>query len=340
MRVIAYASRGLSRSESRYPAHKLEFLALKWSVTEKFHDYLYGANFTVVTDSNPRTYILTSAKLDATSHRWLAALSTYSFKLLYHAGRQNYDADALSRRPHPSSLDDSQSLKDQSLIQQFLSRHVNEGGDMKEVSSTVVQAICESSLANDSSPKGTLAESLSMSVSRIPDSYCSEDLHGLPDLPALSPSDLRDRQLADPTIRKVVQQLETGEKVVPTLRKELLELPLLLREMSRLELRDGILYRKRQEDGHTTLQLVLPPTLRPLVLTSLHNNMGHMGIERALDLVRQRFFWPRMSSDVERKIHTCDWCVRRKAMPERAAPLVNIKTTRPLELLCMDFLSL
>ncbi len=57
LRVIAYASRGLSASESRYPAHKLEFLALKWSVTEKFHDYLYGSSFTVITDNNPLTYI-------------------------------------------------------------------------------------------------------------------------------------------------------------------------------------------------------------------------------------------------------------------------------------------
>lgn len=80
LRVIAYASRGLSASESRCPAHKLEFLALQ-SVTEKFHDYLYGGDFTIVTDNNPLTYILTSAKLDAASHRWLATLSTFSFKL-------------------------------------------------------------------------------------------------------------------------------------------------------------------------------------------------------------------------------------------------------------------
>ncbi len=111
LRVIAFASRGLSHSESRYPAHKLEFLALKWSVTEKFHDFLYGGQFTVVTDSNPLTYILTSAKLDATSYRWLASLSNFSFKLQYRAGKQNLDADALSRRPHDDSWDDSQSQK-------------------------------------------------------------------------------------------------------------------------------------------------------------------------------------------------------------------------------------
>ena len=44
--------------------------------------------------------------------------------------------------------------------------------------------------------------------------------------------------------------------------------------------------------------------------------------------------------DAERKVRTCGRCVRRKARPERAAPLVNINTTRPLELLCMDYLSL
>ena len=45
--VIAYASRSLSKAESHYPAHKLEFLALKWEVVEKFHEYLYGSTFDV-----------------------------------------------------------------------------------------------------------------------------------------------------------------------------------------------------------------------------------------------------------------------------------------------------
>ena len=48
-RVIAYTSRGLRASEKHYPAHKLEFLCLKWAVTDKFHDYLYGNQFTVFT---------------------------------------------------------------------------------------------------------------------------------------------------------------------------------------------------------------------------------------------------------------------------------------------------
>ena len=46
-RVVAYASRGLRANECNYPAHKLEFLALKWAVCDKFHDYLYGNKFMV-----------------------------------------------------------------------------------------------------------------------------------------------------------------------------------------------------------------------------------------------------------------------------------------------------
>lgn len=68
--------------------------------------------------------------------------------------------------------------------------------------------------------------------------------------------------------------------------------------------------------------------------------MGHVGVEWTVDLVRARFYWPKMYTAVEKLIKTCEQCVRRKTLPERAAPLVNIKTCRPLELLCIDFLSL
>ena len=77
--VIAYASQTLSKSKKNYYAHKLEFLALKWSVTERFHEYLYGVHFEVYMDNNLLTYILTTARLDATGQRWVASLANYNF---------------------------------------------------------------------------------------------------------------------------------------------------------------------------------------------------------------------------------------------------------------------
>jgi len=85
-RVISYASRTLTPAERNYHLHsgKLEFLALKWAVTERFHDYLcYGPPFTVYTDNNPLTYVMTSAKLNATGLRWVHDLANYQFVIKY-----------------------------------------------------------------------------------------------------------------------------------------------------------------------------------------------------------------------------------------------------------------
>ncbi len=102
--MIGYASWRLNVSESHYPAHKLKFLALKWAVSDKFRDYLYGNRFTVFTDNNPLTYILTSAKHNATGHRWLAALSVFGFNIQYPSGHANIDPDTLSRQLNPAGV--------------------------------------------------------------------------------------------------------------------------------------------------------------------------------------------------------------------------------------------
>lgn len=60
-----------SQSEKNYHLHsgRLEFLALKWAICEKFRDYLIGSSCTVYTDNNPLTYVLSTAKLNATGCR-------------------------------------------------------------------------------------------------------------------------------------------------------------------------------------------------------------------------------------------------------------------------------
>ena len=101
---IAFTSHSLNNAKVNYPAHKLEFLALKWAVMTKFHEYLYGNEFTVHTDNNPLTYILSIAKLDAIGQWWVATLTVYHFQLVYKLGKFNQDADALSWIQWPAIL--------------------------------------------------------------------------------------------------------------------------------------------------------------------------------------------------------------------------------------------
>ena len=70
---------------------------MKWAVCEKSPDYLYGTKFEAITDKNPLTYVFTTAKLDATGQRWIAALSNYNFDIKYRSAKKNADADGLSR---------------------------------------------------------------------------------------------------------------------------------------------------------------------------------------------------------------------------------------------------
>ena len=93
---MAFASRELKGGEPKYHFSKLEFLALKWAVTEQFREYLQYQPFTVWTDNNPLTYILTTPNLDALGHCWVAALAGYNMKLEYLKGSDNKIADTLS----------------------------------------------------------------------------------------------------------------------------------------------------------------------------------------------------------------------------------------------------
>ena len=65
---IAFGSRSLIPVQKNYHSSKLEFLTLKWSVTEHFKKYLAYAPFVVQTNNNPLTYVLTMPNLDTTKH--------------------------------------------------------------------------------------------------------------------------------------------------------------------------------------------------------------------------------------------------------------------------------
>ena len=78
----------------------------------EFHEYLYGAEFQVFTDNNPLPFVLTTAKRDATSHSWIAALSIYTFSIIYKHGRNHQDANVLSRIQWPEVMEmNSQTVK-------------------------------------------------------------------------------------------------------------------------------------------------------------------------------------------------------------------------------------
>ncbi len=55
--------------------------------------------------------------------------------------------------------------------------------------------------------------------------------------------------------------------------------------------------------------------------------------------MKDRFYWPQMTSEVEKYVKSCGRCMARKTLPQKRAPLSNITSSGPMELICIDFLS-
>ena len=115
----------------------------------------------------------------------------------------------------------------------------------------------------------------------------------------------------------------------------------LLKYKQDLFMKNGLLYRKVKLKNHDTVvnQFVLPKTHRRQATLALHDDYGHLGMEKTLGLLQERVFWPKMMEDVWNHIRTCARCTKYKQQPEREKLRPN-NCTYLLELVHLDFLTI
>ncbi|KAL6473508.1 hypothetical protein MHYP_G00170690 [Metynnis hypsauchen] len=278
---------------------KLEFLGLKWAMTEKFREYLWGQQCVVWTDNNPLSH-LDTAKLGATEQRWVAQLSAFHYTVRYRPGRTNKNADSLSRQCSPAVAVPLELATGGSSL--LFTLHQQAMGRL--VTSPVAQ------YATFAFPSRTPA-----------------------DLKQLQEADLgigaflpfwREQRLPSRLVREGLPARTQGllcqwERIVAV--DGLLHHRIF-----------------KPEGGEEVFQLLLPESLQEEVLHQLHDNFGHQGVERTTGLVRERCYWPGMASDIKLWCQKCERCTLAKPPQVRPrAPLGHLLASRPNEVVAIDF---
>lgn len=106
---ICFASATLNNAQKNYSQVEKEALAIIFAV-QKFHKYIYGRSFVLVTDHQPLKFIFDPLKkipvtANARLQRWALILSGYKYQITYRKGTLLGNADALSRLPLPEKVD-------------------------------------------------------------------------------------------------------------------------------------------------------------------------------------------------------------------------------------------
>ena len=277
VRVIAYGSRSLTAAEQNYSTIEKEALSIVHFVGEYRH-YLLGRKFILETDHAPLSFLNKhAAEPKGRLGRWAVQLSEFDFELRYRPGRENGNADCLSRLP--------------------------------------VTTIAAEPLAEEEGTEECI------SVGKI-----------------------KSGQQKDEWCRSMIGYLRRNE--LP--RGEDLQKRVVLEANRYLIRGDGVLTYLPSHKAFTAPEMgsfpviVLPPALRDTVMTLMHDALtaGHLGFQKTLRKIQERFFWRNMYSDVEKYTKSCDSCAKIKTPPlrRRAPHAVFTCASRPMEAVQIDFI--
>ena len=235
-------------------------------------------------------------------YRWVASLGPYDFAIHYKPGKLNTDADSLSRIEWATLP----------VVE------VKATMDLAQVDRTgiVDPAVFDGSVKIEAGLK-----SLRLNSAR---------------------AKWKGRQSEDTEIAKVIQLL-TDDKLrdYKSSTDDSENMKSYLKVRKELVMHEGLLYRRLRLKDHDedTMQFVVPQEYRKLALKLLHDNFGHLGIDRTMIFVVERFFWPKMSDYVRNYISNCQRCILFRQAPQ-ITELQPIDATYPLQVVHMDFLQI
>ena len=258
-KVIAYASRKLTKSEINYSVTKKELLAII-NFIRHFKHYLWGVEFEVKTDHRSLEYVLKGNQITSTQFcRWRSELEQYDFKVKYVKGKENGMADGMSR-PQRQSMTGNVRV-------------------MREIDDISV-----------------------------------------------------DKNIQ--TITKLIESNRINEPNPVELRSLNQEAKILWARRGELEIHEKDLCLRKMNGN---FRIIIPFQKRNNITKQYHEQHCHIGTQKTLMLLKERFYWPKMEETVNSIVESCRECslVKRKS-PRDKAPLQGTLTGEVNERISID----
>jgi predicted aspartyl protease len=363
LRLVAYASRSLTRAERVYCTTRKELLAIVFGL-KQFRQYLLARQFVIRTDHAALQSLRKSPEPIGQQGRWLDLIEQFSYTIQHRAGRSHSNADSLSRRPCERELPETQCKQcrqaddmptDDELI------GLGEG----DQSPVVLDRPVAKPVASDRSHEESVTSDRSLSGMPIPVA---------PNRPPVGSdrSEFRDRtssavvrragsviteadddlwaisslgraQRTDSEIRPIYRLLEVSAERPPwsVVKAESEATKAYWAQWPMLTMKEGVLYRTFVDADKSVrfLQLIPPQALRSELIRQAHIGMtgGHMGPAKTQDQVQRRAYWCGWRQDVKRFCRRCVPCCRyHRGLPPRHGCLQSMTVGMPMERLHVD----
>ena len=316
--VIAYCSRALRPSQRKYCTTKREMLAVV-SMCVQFRSYLRGARFTLRTDHKSLVWLHRFKDTEGMMARWLHTLHQFQFTIIHRAGRDHGNADGLSRAP-------TDPCRQCTRV---------ECPRVDTTAEVTTQPFDDASVADSEDDDLIPIQSGEDWVAQLDDDLSR---------PASQSGEvfkIAALQREDATCTTLLGWIRSDDFPPWAEVKSMCpELRFLWHHRNNLSAdTNGVLWRKRSSQT-SQLQLLVPKPGRNGLFLSYHATLiaGHLGRNRTLARLSQRFYWSGMADDVGDWLRNCTTCLKRKSPAGRHHPLGNIPTGHRWDRIAMDIL--
>lgn len=323
---IAYASRTLNSSEINYSTIEKELLAIVWA-TKYFRPYLFGRKFKIVTDHRPLQWVMNIKEPNSRLTRWRLRLSEYDFSVVYKQGKNNTNADALSRieiyNEETSSIAVNTSEKPPTIS----------NSRTATVHTDAENPILEVPISDD--PLNRFSKQISFiivgDIKKRPTVSKPFETHTKTTI-QLSKSNL-EQDVVDAIKEYVNPKVKTGIIIDPPLEMYSI-IPIIQAHfksssmnlvLTKLELENVKDYLKQQE-----------------IIKNYHEGKtNHRGINECYLSLSRKYYWPKMKEHVAKYINECSVCGQAKydRNPIKQKFHIVPPPTRPFETVHLDLLS-